>query len=186
LQIHTVSRILSKPFCYYGRMVASVYFGGSRSLLPSALLTKVVCVVVDSVQRVQVGCQFGADEQVIQAAAPSSRSVFAVALGYSSAPRHVQKAQLANALVLYATGDSSAPLHARYLRRSIAALRGCSQAMFFAPGQGSLAVARECLKAELPVFAFSLCAPAPISSSFGQWVPSGFKGFRCWQWLSPM
>jgi hypothetical protein len=74
-------------------------------------------------------------------------------------------------------------MRARYLLRSKAAFAGCSAAVFFAPGAGSLAVAREAVKAGIPVFAFWVQAypPAPIPSTPGQWVRSSFAGFGCWQ-----
>jgi hypothetical protein len=68
--------------------------------------------------------------------------------------------------------------------RSMAAFQGCSCAVFFFPGAGSLAVAREALKSSLPVFAFG-SLPARVPSSAGQWVAASFHGFACWQWQAP-
>ena len=61
-------------------------------------------------------------------------------------------------------------------------LYNISMSIFFVPGSGSLAVARECVKSGLPVFAFQPVAPAPIPSTSGAWIVSSFAGFVCWQW----
>lgn len=166
----------------------AVYFGGSRNNQVFQNLPQVVAAVIQSGQAVHVGCQFGADQQVIRVAgvqqARQSSSflfVFAVAPSLGSSPAHVQWSVTAGAQVVCAAGGQSAPEPARYLLRSIAAFQGCSQAVFFQPGNGSLAVARECLKKGLQVFAFG-SKPAPIPSQAGQWVQSSFMGFSCWQW----
>ena len=167
--------------------MASVYFGGSRSLAPSPIVGQVVRAVLGAGQSIQVGCQFGADHQVSQfailAGGVSSLVVFAVAPVLWSAPFHVQQASHCGARVVLAAGGSSAPMPARFLLRSIAAFQGCSQAVFFSPGAGSLAVARECVKSGIPVFAFG-SQPAPIPSQAGSWVEASFQGFPCWQWSS--
>jgi len=167
--------------------MSSVYFGGSRNLPQSALVGKVVQAVAQSGASVHVGCQFGADQQVVTFAAcfyPLSLVVFAVAPSLAQAPGQVQAASSAGArVVLAAGGGAQVPIRARYLLRSKSAFAGCSAAVFFAPGPGSLAVAREAVKAGLPVFAFWVQAypPAPIPSTPGQWVRSSFAGFGCWQ-----
>ena len=171
----------------------SVYFGGSRSLPSqcSPFVGLVVQSVISSGASVHVGCQFGADQQVAMSAAFHhflSLVVFAVAPSLQAAPAHVQRCARAGGRVVLSSGGSSAPMPARYLLRSIAAFQGCSQAVFFAPGPGSLAVARECVQSGIPVFAFSCSEhpmqepPAPIPSQAGQWVASSFSGFSCWQW----
>jgi len=175
----------------------SVYFGGSRSLPAQCfpLVGLVVAQVVASGQSVHVGCQFGADQQVTQSCPPLSLFVFTVAAHLQATPAHVQRVARAGASVVCGAGGVSAPVPARYLLRSIAAFRGCSQAVFFAPGTGSLAVARQCVRAGLPVFAFNIslaCGASPMSappprvpSVSGQWVTSSFMGFACWQWSAP-
>jgi len=164
----------------------SVYFGGSRSLsghwLP--LVSLVVERVVASGKSVHVGCQKGADQQVAQSCPPSSLMVFAVSPALSSCAWHIRVACGLGARVVVGAGGQSAPMPARFLLRSIAAFQGCSQAIFFAPGSGSLAVARECVRQGLPVFAFGE-KPAPVPSVSGQWVQSAFMGFACWQWQAP-
>jgi len=170
--------------------MASIYFGGSRSLAPSSsLLRAVVGAVVASGQSVHVGCQRGADSQVIAWAlhlgAHSSLVVFAVAAAWQACPRQVQLAQFSEARVVLGAGGQSAPMPARYLLRSIAAFQGCSAAVFFSPGPGSLAVAREAINAGISVFAFGTPhsgSPAPVPSSIGFWVESSFQGSPCWQW----
>lgn len=173
----------------------SVYFGGSRnpSNINPALVGSVVAAVVASGQGVHVGCQFGADAQVIHSAcllprpftSPSSfLVVFAVAPNLAASPHSVQWAITRGVPVRFSAGGQSAPMPARFLLRSIAAFQGCNQAVFFAPGSGSLAVARECVRSGLPVFAFGE-KPAPVPSVGGQWVESSFMGFACWQWSAP-
>lgn len=164
----------------------AVYFGGSRSVFgQSSQVCRVVHHALRAGHSVHVGCQRGADQAVIHSmlAFPSSLVVFAVSPALGSAPVHVQQAARARARVVLGAGGSSAPIPARYLLRSIAAFQGCESAVFFSPGAGSLAVARECISQGLPVFAFGEC-PAPVPSCAGQWVASQFMGFSCWQWVS--
>jgi len=164
----------------------SVYFGGSRSLTGhwSPLIALAVERVIASGQAVHVGCQFGADQAVIQCCPPSSLFVFAVAPSLAKCNAHVSHAWLCGANLTTSAGGYTASIKARYLLRSIAAFRGCSSAVFFAPGSGSLAVARECVRSGLPVFAFGT-QPARVPSISGQWVASSFVGFSCWQWSAP-
>jgi hypothetical protein len=168
-------------------IMSSVYFGGSRNLPQSKLVPQVVQAVISSGSSVHVGCQFGADEQVALFAAFRhclSLVVFAVSPVLAQAPAHVQRCARAGAQVVLAAGGSAqVPVKARYLLRSKAAFAGCSAAVFFAPGSGSLAVAREAVKSGIPVFAFWVQAypPASIPSTPGQWVRSSFAGFGCWQ-----
>jgi hypothetical protein len=171
----------------------SIYFGGSRSQSITQENHIAVCrAVANSGQSVHVGCQFGVDQSIVSyfgMFAPSSLVVFAVAPNKATAPKHIQQiagnfGRYAGIQVIFSAGGTSAPIPARYLLRSIAAFQGCSQAVFFEPGPGSLAVARECVKSGLPVFAFSEQAPAPIPSQSGQWVASSFMGFSCWAWSS--
>lgn len=165
----------------------SIYFGGSRSQsIYQASQIAVLRAVANSDQPVHAGCQLGIDQSVVSyfgMFAPSSLVVFAVAPNKAAAPRHIQQVPK-SARVVFGAGGQSAPMPARFLLRSIAAFQGCSHAVFFAPGSGSLAVARECVRASLPVFAFG-SMPAPVPSVGGQWVGSSFMGFACWQWQAP-
>jgi len=163
--------------------MSSVYFGGSRHLpeCPPTWASSLVQSVVFAGYSVHVGCQLGADQQVVLSCYPSSLVVFAVAPDLTQAPQHVQQAARRGARVVLGAGGSSAPIPARYLLRSIAAFQGCSAAVFFSPGPGSLAVARECVSQALPVFAFGN-QPAPIPQQAGAWVPTQFMGLHCWQW----
>jgi len=163
----------------------SVYFGGSRFLSsPSPLLAQVVAAVFKSGQSIHVGCQRGADAQVLfSCPRASSLVVFAVAPSLAKAPAHVKRVWLADARVVFSAGGFSALIKARYLLRSIAAFQSCESAVFFSPGSGSLAVARECVRSGLPVFAFGEM-PAPIPESAGQWVASSFQFLPCWLWQS--
>jgi len=161
----------------------SVYFGGSRSSINvTTALSPIIGAVVASGQKIHVGCQFGADQMVLFYAPASSLVVFAVAPHLGVAPVHVQQAARSGARVVLAAGGRSAPIPARYLLRSIAAFQGCSQAVFFSPGSGSLAVARECVRSGLPVFAFGE-QPAQIPSCTGEWVCASYLGLACWCWL---
>lgn len=172
----------------------SVYFGGSRHLRPGAHIVRdVVQAVIRSGCAVQVGCQVGADAQVISAAlgqnAAHRLSVFSVCHDLNRAPSHVQSAAWRGAqVVLGAGGPETIPAPARLLRRSIAAFQGCGQAVFFFPGPGSLAVARECIKSGLPVFAFSEALPAAVPEIPGTWQPVESSSYyavfsvQCWAW----
>ncbi len=194
----------------------SIYLGGSRSLAPAPIVGQVVRAVLASGQSVHVGCALGADRQVIQAALglgePSSLVVFAAFArgGPQSAPGawsgsavcSVYQAACAGASVRWLAGGALAvPLVARLMRRSQAALAGCSASVFFQPGPGSLAVAGCAVAAGQPVFAFtsSFNAPAPAAprGCAGQWVRSFFhpvclpayqqgifprSGWACWRW----
>jgi len=166
--------------------IMSVYFGGSRSqsFSPCQIVGQVVPAVLTRGQSVHVGCQFGADQAVIYNTPAKSLSVFAVAPSLATCPPHVQVAASSGARVVLAAGGITAPIYARYLLRSIAAFQGCECAVFFSPGSGSLAVARECVRSGLPVFAFSSLL-ARVPSVSGQWVSSSFVGFSCWQWSTP-
>ena len=165
--------------------MSSVYFGGSRHLgnHPSPLLAKVVRAVVVSGQSVHVGCQRGADAQVLYSCNASSLVVFAVSPQVALSPVPVQWAFARGARVVFGAGGQSAPIPARFLLRSLAGLAGCSAAVFFSPGAGSLAVASHAVGSGVPVFAFGEL-PASIPGCAGQWVQSSFMGFVCWQWQS--
>jgi len=166
---------------------SAVYFG-SRSLKyqgKNSVLHQVVSAVIASGHSVHVGCQFGADQEVALSAcfrSFSSLVVFAVSPSLAHTPAHVQRVAHAGSQVILSAGGTVAPIKARFLLRSIAAFQGCSQAVFFEPGAGSLAVAREAVAQGLQVFAFGT-QPAPIPSQAGAWLPAVFHGFACWQWF---
>lgn len=166
----------------------SIYFGGSRSQsISQESHLAVLRAVALSGQSVHVGCQLGADQSIVNYFsffAPSSLVVFAVAPEPKQAPVHIAKIAYwqKSIKIVFSAGGTSAPIKARYLLRSIAAFQGCSQAVFFDPGPGSLAVAREAVAQGLQVFAFQQELPAPIPSTAGSWVASSFMGFSCWQW----
>jgi hypothetical protein len=129
-----------------------IYFGGSRSLAcqgQNSILHQVVSAVIESGSVVHVGCQLGADKEVALSVLYRSflsLVVFAVSPTIKQSPAHVQRCARGGAQIVLAAGGTSAPIPARYLLRSIAAFQGCSHAVFFEPGRGSLAVARECAK----------------------------------------
>lgn len=163
----------------------SVYFGGSRNPqnISYSQVRAVVYMVAAHSESVHVGCQLGADQAVISAAHSfTPLHIFTVA-PQSSAPAHVlASVSTGHAVGHFSAGGQSAPIPARFLLRSIAAFQGCSQAVFFSPGAGSLAVARECVRSGLQVFAFQQEPPAPIPSCRGQWCITWFYGFQCWGW----
>ena len=169
-------------------MSKSIYFGGSRHLGNLPIVAQVVGAVVKAGHSVHVGCQFGADAQVITAWL-SARPVHSTGLHMFSVsqtpPPWFSAPAILGASVTLSAGGTSAPIPARYLLRSIAAFQGCAVAVFFYPGAGSLAVARECVRSGLQVFAFQQAAPALIPSVSGHWVASSFAGFSCWQWVAP-
>jgi hypothetical protein len=158
--------------------ITPVYLGGSRELEPNhpvySVLRSVTRAVIQSGVPIHVGCQSGADQAVIWSAlfAPSFLFVFAVAHTLETTPATVERSFHAGASLTLSAGNPEqkvASFKARFLLRSKAAAKGCSQAVFFQPGPGSLAVARECIKAHMPVFCFSMGEPAPIPSTTGQW-----------------
>lgn len=161
-----------------------VYLGGSRNLEPNhpayAIAQAVTRSIIRSGVPIHVGCQRGADQAVIWSAmfAPSFLFVFAVAPTLAEAPAVIERAHHAGAAVTLAAGGSEqVSIKARYLRRSLAGLQGCSQAVFFQPGPGSLAVAREAVKRNIPVFAFSTVEPEPIPNTTGTWQLVDYKSY---------
>ncbi|MFZ6029854.1 MAG: hypothetical protein ACOYYS_19240 [Chloroflexota bacterium] len=161
-----------------------VLFGGSRSLTPSPIVAQVVGAHLAAGGQVVTGCAIGADAQVIQCC-PSARVFAAFGPGGAGAWLGSAVAQVAahpGRVTWWAGGPVSVPLRARLIKRSIAALAGCSAAVFFEPGPGSLAVAAQAVKRGLPVFAFQGSTPAPVHGAAGCWQPGRFAGFACWQW----
>lgn len=165
--------------------MSSIYIGGSRHQnITQENHLSVLRAIIESGESVHVGCQSGVDQSVVSyfgLFAPSSLVVFAVAPNSAKAPRHIQQVPRA-VRVVYSAGGTSAPIKARYLLRSITAFQGCESAVFFNPGPGSLAVAREAVRAGLRVFAFSDQAPAPVPSCHGLWCMAFFQSFQCWAW----
>lgn len=158
--------------------ITPVYFGGSRDLEPNhpayAVMRAVTWSVIQSGVKIHVGCQSGVDQGVIWSGlfSPSSLVVFAVAHALANTPAVIERAFHAGASLALSAGNpeqKEIPFKARFLLRSKAAFKGCSQAIFFQPGPGSLAVARECIKSHMPVFCFSMGEPAPIPHTAGQW-----------------
>lgn len=172
------------------KAMSSVYFGGSRNLGPSSLLSQVVAAVLASGQSVHVGCSAGADALVIQSVRSSSFSQVRVFAAFAqsgagscsvSAVQVVsQFAQAGGSVQWLAGGSLAVPLAGRLIQRSIAALRGCSVALFFSPGAGSLASASHALSKGIQVFAFGEM-PGEVPGFPGSWVKSVFWSFPCWQ-----
>jgi hypothetical protein len=177
--------------------LSPVLVGGSRSLAASPILAHVVQQLALAGASFRVGCASGADAQALAAAvaagAANRLSVFAVGTSsgfgfwdFSALPA-VRAAQRAGARVSWlAGGPLSLPLSARLIRRSLAALSGCSLAVFFLAGRvspGSAAVAARAVAARVPVFAFCPVQPAPLLVA-GCWVPSSLFGLACWSWSS--
>jgi hypothetical protein len=178
----------------------AVLFGGSRSL-PGSFAPLVSRVVLASLARgfvVRVGCARGADQFAFQSV-PGSKScrlhVFCVGgasgSGFwgGSAFKAVCRVAARGAQVSwFAGGPVGLPLRARLLRRSLAALSGCSVACFFlaSPSSaGSLRVAAAAAQSGVSVFAFSCGfsgAPAPLAGCPGSWQPSSLAGSACFVW----
>jgi hypothetical protein len=136
---------------------------------------------------VHVGCSAGADHAVVLALGGGScqAQVFAAfaasgAGAWSgSAVVAVQRfARLGGSVSWLAGGALSVPLAGRLISRSLAALAGCSAAVFFQPGPGSLAVARAALRAGLPVLVWAGYGPAPVLPVPA--VPVSWLGFSFW------
>ena len=177
--------------------MSSIHIGGSRSLSPTPIVGQVVRAILASGQAVHVGCALGADQAVIQAASrvPARHSFLVVFAAFGpggagawsgSAVQAVSQAKQAGFLVHFlAGGPLAVPLVGRLMRRSQAALAGCSASVFFLASPGcpvSLAVAGKAVAAGQPVFAFcSVCPQAPRGCA-GRWVSALFLGFPCWQW----
>lgn len=172
------------------------FFGGSRSLPRSgfSFVTRVVSSVLQSGSCVHVGCCSGADAAVVSAArrSPARLRVFSAfaSSGAGSCPvsavSAVRSAAASGVHVSWlAGGPLSLPLRARLIRRSLAALAGCSAAVFFLPGSGSLSVAAHAVRSSIPVFVFQrACPSAPPRGCIGSWVRASFSGFSCWHWFS--
>jgi hypothetical protein len=194
---------------FFFPLSSRVLFGGSRSLLVQ--FASVVAELVDAALAagcsVHVGCASGADQAVVSAVlaagVPGRLAVFAVGgeggSGFwsGSAPFSLLVRACAVADVRFlAGGDLHVPLKLRLYHRSLAALCGCSLAVFFAPGLGSLSVAGAAVAAGVPVLvvvagaAPPVCAPRGCSGSWslasvsGVSLPAGFSLFS-WSAAAP-
>lgn len=172
----------------------TILIGGSRTLTAShpawvACQSFTQSIIFDTPHSINTGCATGADQAVILAS-PSGASVQVFATfsqsgagSFSgSAVATVQSFASDGGLVHWLAGGSlQVPLIARLMSRSLAALAGCSSAVFFAPGVGSLKVARAALKAGIPVFV----SCAGLSSAPVLPVPCrviSWQGFEFWQY----
>ena len=173
-----------------------VLIGGSRALLPASpawAACQSFAVSVAASRPVHVGCAAGADSAAALAlvSSPSLRVFSAFASSGAgafsgSAVSVVQAAALAGVPVSWLAGGGLAvPLAARLMARSLAALAGCSSAFFFAPGVGSLKVARAALRAGVPVFisrtGLAAAPVLPIAPS-----PASVLGFQFWHFAPPV
>lgn len=184
-----------------------VLFGGSRNLSQSfaPFIAGIVAQVIGKGFKVHAGCCAGADALIIQAAIqhPGSLSVFAVGDKFgqgfwagSSYHLVTVAAHLGESVTWLAGGAPRVPLRARLIKRSVAALAGCSAAVYFLAqpnSRGSLAVAGHAVAQGVQVFAFC-CGfsgpPAPPTPKAGlrpkcagSWQLASFSGQKCWQWL---
>lgn len=173
--------------------MALVFFGGGRGLVSSPLVAPVVAAVLARGASVSCGCCVGADALVLSAVlAQGATSRLRVQSAFSalgagawsgSAVSVVQACSAAGASVSWLAGGAlSVPLRARLFRRSVAGLAGCSAALFFAPGSGSLAVAGQAVRLGVPVWVFCAVAPASPRGCSGSWVAVRLLGFGCWRW----
>jgi len=182
-------------------LAATVYFGGTRSLPPSAfpLVADVVDAFLTSGFSLSVGCAIGADAAVIQAVLlrPSSfprvtiRAAFDASGSGSWSASAVDLVRLAASRGIPVVWSSPsllrARLVARLMARSRAGLVGASFAVFFAPGNGSLKVAQIAVNQNIPVFAYSPLRPsAPPRDCAGVWAQASLFGVLglppCWHW----
>jgi len=170
-----------------------VGFGGSRSLVKSPLVAQVVAAVLARGSSVRVGCCVGADQLVVSAvlaAGAGASLVVCAAFGPDSGGScpvssiaGVKAAASAGASVTWwAGGGPAVPLAGRLASRSKAVFAGCSVAVFFAPGSGSLLAAAGAATRQIPVFVFAAVQPPSLPGCPGSWVASSFVGFPAWQW----
>jgi hypothetical protein len=179
---------MSHPLPFSLPADASVLVGGSRALVAGSPAW-VACQSFSQActHAVHVGCATGADQAAVLALGfdphPYSSHVFAAfapsgagAFGGSAVSTVQRFASLGGSVSWLAGGSLSVPLVARLMARSVAALAGCSAAVFFAPGVGSLKVARHALRAGIPVLvscvglssAPVLAVPSVLVSWLGQ------------------
>ena len=144
-----------------------VYVGGSRHLSAgnpaAAALVQFCAGLARGGTRFHVGCASGADALALSIIPTKQVTVFAQfsqsGQGAISASNFhgVRRVGWFGARVVWQAGGSvdTVPVKARLIQRSIAAFAGCGVAVFFAPGAGSLSVARHALAAGLPVLIWS-------------------------------
>ena len=172
---------------------SAVLVGGGRSVAPGSPAW-VACqnfvqelLYSPSCHFIHVGCATGADQAAILAFGGGSVQcrVFA-AFAQSGAGSFPGSAvatvqnfhEFGEPVHWLAGGGLSVPLVARLMSSSIAALRGCSAAVFFSPGIGSLKVARAALRQGIPVLVSQVSmssapvlAVAPVAVS---WLGQSF------------
>ena len=149
---------MSQPFTLPAE--SPVMVGGSRSLLPlqpSGLACSAFVHRLASARHpLRVGCATGADAIALQA---GSFRVHVYTAFNRAGEGSFSGSNVAGVLAVWqswpvhwlAGGPLTVPLVARLMARSIAALANSSAAVFFAPGLGSLKVARAALRSGLPV-----------------------------------
>jgi hypothetical protein len=181
--------------------MVKIHFGGSRALTQNhfSQVSQVVKATLATGAGIHVGCAVGADQYTIQAAAfsPAQVHIFAQfsptgagAFSGSAVPSVTTAQQHGIQVSFLAGGPLTVPLRARLLRRSIAALRGCSASVFFLarPGKsGSLNTAAQAATMGMPVYVFPLGFlghPTGISHLPGAWRPATFAGFPCLHWAA--
>ena len=148
-----------------------VYTGGNRHLTTSHPVRDSISLFCRHIERVpvHVGCQVGADQYIVDSMCvyyPALLHVFAIEENANLS----RLDYLHNKITVCHT--PGAPIKAQFINRSIQAFTGCSQAIFFQPGKGSLAVAREFIKRmKNPVFAIATEEPPTIPSQAGTWSP---------------
>lgn len=181
-------------------MVASVCFGGSRSL--SSSFAPLVRSVVRSLGAagVSVGCARGADELVLSAALADRLPLRVAAVGAAdgagfwsgSAPFSLLRsaARAPGCFVAWlAGGDLRVPLRGRLISRSAFALEGCSGFVVFLASPdspGSLAVAALAVGRGLPVSAFCCGFDGPPASPrgcAGVWCRAVVADRAAWRWV---
>lgn len=165
----------------------SILVGGGRTVTPSST-AGLACAQFAATYPgvINTGCATGADQIALQHGARVNLYVaFAQSGAGSFRGSNINGVQIAACRCLsvhwLAGGGLQVPLVARLMSRSIAALAGCSSAVFFAPGIGSLKVARAALKAGIPVFVSCAgMASAPVLP-----VPArriAWQGLSFWQY----
>ena len=153
---------MSHPLPFSLQSNSAVLVGGGRSVAPGSPAW-VACqafarAITLAGHQVHVGCATGADQAALICCPPHSLRVFAAFTqsGAGSFPGSAVSvvrthASLGGSVRWLAGGPLSVPLVARLMARSVRALGGCSAAVFFLPGRGSLKVARAALRQGIPV-----------------------------------
>lgn len=183
------------------KIMVKIHFGGSRALTQNhfSQVSQVVKASLAVGAGIHVGCAVGADQFIIQSACsfPAQLQIFAQfsSSGAGAFPGSAVSAvlaaqQLGIPVSFLAGGPLSVPLRARLLKRSIAALRGCSLSVHFLSNpasSGSLNTAAQAAAMGIPVYIFPLGFPGhpqALRHLPGAWRPSSFAGFPCLQWAA--